>query len=532
MSTVMADFKNIINNKSQKDNHNKITFFLLFLCYYNIRMITNYVINMTDIKILMIENLITGQSTNFSPMKIDKCINYLKNQERLNDEMNTLFENISPVDRFVIKDGFPKPLGDIKENQLSTIDTGLVHLATKELEFADSGSDYVSLSLIKKAYEKFDDNVVLSVKGQELLNKYKLEPSQLTAFDANELMDNIKNNQQNLSVSYLTRKTNTFMLHSLPFFKPEGNSPLKGDYTVKDKVEILRSTNPELSCSTFKSGVPHLGRDFGGSDIGVIIASGTVKMASLTDMGTVTNTAGDRVSFGSQDLSQENIEKVFNNRVNGDGYNEVIVKNPSIAGIYINLDDLSYGKKEMVLAKEFDPEHLFQIAEHLKNMANDDHKPLPIFTIFNGEIRESTLNITALRQFLPEELKDDVKKYNNDNYRVKFSQEDMNKRKEWKSLTNDEFVAIAYHRGDVLTHEDIHHKGQENELTNLRKLEILDKHQNLFKGDLGNKKINDRRLDNMEEYLNVNLSSLDNLKHKKSVDYIPSYQHKHKNKIN
>lgn len=487
---------------------------------------------MTDIKMLMVENLITGQSTNFSPMTIDKCINYLKNQERLNNEMNNLFENISPVDRFVIKDGLPKPLGAIKENQLSVIDTGLVHLATKELEFADSGSDYVSLSLIRKAYEKFDDNVVLSVKGQELLNKYSLEPSQLTAFDTNELMDNIKNNQQNLSVSYLTRKTNTFMLHSLPSFKPEGNSPLKGDYTVKDKVEILRSTNPELSCSTFKSGLPHLGRDFGGTAIGVIIASGTVKMAASSDIGTVTNSSGERVSFGNQDVSQENIEKVFNNRINGEGYNEVIVSNPSIAGLYINLDDLEHGEKENVLAKKINPEHLFQIAQHLKNMASDDAKPLPIFTIYNGEIRESTLNITALRQFLPEELKDDVMKYNNENYREKLSQDDINKRKEWKSLTNAEFVAIAYHRGDILTHEDIHHKGQENELSNLRKLEILDKHQNVFKDDLGSKKTNDRRLDNMDEYLNVNLSALDNLKHQKSVDYIPTYQHKHKNKIN
>ena len=486
---------------------------------------------MTDIKILMIENLITGQSTNFSPMTIDKCINYLKNQERLNNEMNNLFENISPVDRFVIKDGFPKPFGAVKENQLSVIDTGLVHLATKEVEFADFGSDYVSLSLIKKAYQKFDDNVTLSYKGQELLNKYNLDPSQLTAFDANELMENIKNNQQNLSVSYLTRKTNTFMLHSLPSFKPTGNSPLKGDYTLKDKVEILRSTNPELSCSTFKSGNPHLGGDFGNTPIGVIISSGVVKMADSSDIGTVTNTLGERMAYGTQDVSQEHIEEVFNKRVNGESYNEVVVKNPSIAGLYINLDDLDRGNNDPLLAKEYDPEHLFQIAEHLKNMASDDSKSLPIFTIYKGEIRESTLNTTELKQFLPEALKEDVTKYDNDSYIEKLSQDDIKKRKEWRSLTNDEFIAVAYHRGDILTHEDLHHKGQENELSNLRKLEILDKHQNTFKAQLGDKKINDRRLDNIEECFNVNLSALDNLKHQKSVDYLPTYAHKNKNKI-
>lgn len=165
-------------------------------------------------------------------------------------------------------------------------------------------------------------------------------------------------------------------------------------------------------------------------------------------------------------------------------------------------------------------------------MASDDFKSLPIYTIYKGEIRESQLNITALNSFLPEALKGDVAKYNDDNYRENLTSEDIMKRKEWKSLTNDEFVAIAYHRGDSLNQKDLHHKGQEHELTNLRKLEILDKHQHSLKGDLATLKTKDRRLDNVEEYLNVNLSALDNLKHQKSVDYIPSYQHNHKNKIN
>jgi hypothetical protein len=487
---------------------------------------------MTDIKMLMIENLVTGQLTNFSPMTIDQSINQLKNQERLNNEISTLFDNISPTDRFVIQGSFQKPVDTIKELQLSSISTGLVALATQELEFANHGSDYVSLSLIKKAYDKFDDNVALSEKGQALLNKYNLQPSQLTAFDSDELMNNIKNSQQNLSVSYLTQKTNTFMIHALPSFKPEDNSPLSGVNSPQQKIEILRSVNPEISCSTFKSGITHVGQDFGGTGIGVIISSGMVKMASSSDMGSRVDSNGERSALGQSAVSQLEVEEVFNNRVSGEGYNEVIVKNPMIAGVYINLDNQEYDDQKRTFAQKLNPEHVFQIANHLKMMANDDFKSLPIYTIYKGEIRESQLNITALSRFLPEALKGDVAKYNDDKYRENLTSEDIMKRKEWKSLTNDEFVAIAYHRGDSLNHKDLHHKGQEHELTNLRKLEILDKHQHSLKGDLASLKINDRRLDNVEEYLNVNLSSLDNLNHQKSVDYIPSYQHKHKNKIN
>lgn len=487
---------------------------------------------MTDIKMLMIEDLVTGKLTNFSPMTIDQSINQLKNQERLNNEINNLFENISPADRFVIQGSFQKPLDAINEHQLSTISTGMVYLASKELEFADHGSDYVSLSLIKKAYDKFEDNVELSEKGHALLNKYNLQPSQLTAFDSDELMNNIKNSQENLSVSYLTQKTNTFMIHALPSFKPEENSPLSGINSPQQKIEILRSVNPEISCSTFKSGIPHLGKDFGGTGIGVIISSGMVKMASSSDMGSRVDANGERSSIGHSAVSQSEVEEVFNNRVSGEGYNEVIVQNPVIAGVYINLDNQEYDDQKRIFAQKLNPEHLFQIAKHLKTMASDDFKSLPIYTIYKGEIRESQLNITALNSFLPEALKGDVAKYNDDNYRENLTSEDIMKRKEWKSLTNDEFVAIAYHRGDSLNQKDLHHKGQEHELTNLRKLEILDKHQHSLKGDLATLKTKDRRLDNLEEYLNVNLSALDNLKHQKSIDYIPSYQHKHKNKIN
>lgn len=487
---------------------------------------------MTDIKMLMIEDLVTGKLTNFSPMTIDQSINQLKNQERLNKEIHNLFDNISPTDRFVIQGTFQNPVNTIKEHQLSAISTGLVALATQEIEFADHGSDYVSLSVIKKAYAKFEDNVALSEKGQALLNKYNLQPSQLTAFDSDELMNNIKNSQQNLSVSYLTQKTNTFMIHALPSFKPEENSPLNGINSPQQKIEILRSVNPEISCSTFKTGIPHLGKDFGCTSIGVIISSGMVKMASSSDMGSRVDANGERSSIGHSAVSQSEVEEVFNNRVSGEGYNEVIVQNPVIAGVYINLDNQEYDDQKRTFAQKLNPEHLFQIAKHLKTMASDDFKSLPIYTIYKGEIRESQLNITALNSFLPEALKGDVAKYNDDNYRENLTSEDIMKRKEWKSLTNDEFVAIAYHRGDSLNQKDLHNKGQEHELTNLRKLEILDKHQHSLKGDLATLKTKDRRLDNVEEYLNVNLSALDNLKHQKSVDYIPSYQHNHKNKIN
>lgn len=461
-------------------------------------------LKMTEMKMLMIENIVTGQRSNFSAMTLNSSMNYIKNQEKINESITSLFDNISPSDRYVFNDSLSKDVENIQAMQLSAINTGLVHLAMETPEFSNYGSDYVNLSIIKKAYDKFDDSVMLSEEGNKLLQKYNLEPSQLNAFDSDELLDSLKDNQKNLSVHYLTNKTNTFMVHSISGFKPDANSPIQGDITHLTKVELLRSVNPEISCSTFVSGVNHENVDFGYSTLGVIISGGSVLFASGGDAGTKVDANGKRYNYNSQ-IEQSEIEQIFKDRDYG-GLNEIVVKKPQIAGAYLNLDARKENERGFNITQSISPNNLISSISMLNTMTKDTEKPLPQLVVYKGQLREVSFDIEKIKEF-------------------KESLESPS----WHKLSDKEFLDKFATIGEPLTHKKLSELGESNDLSNSRKLELLDKNENSLRGNIISNKVAEIRGKTSQDEINMNFSVFDNLNYQKTKSYLPDYAHKFKN---
>lgn len=455
-------------------------------------------------KMLMIENIVTGQRSNFSTMSLNSSMNYIKNQEKINESISSLFDNISPTDRYVFNDSLFKGSDNVQSMQLSAIHTGLVNLAIQNPDFANYGSDYVNLNIIKKAYDKFDDNVILSEEGNNLLKKYNLEPSQLNAFDSDELLDSLKNNQKNLSVHYLTNKTNTFMVHSISGFKPDANSPIQGDIGHLTKVELLRSVSPEISCSTFVSGVRHENVDFGYSTLGVIVSGGSVLFASGGDAGTKVDSNGERYNYDSQ-IEQSDIEQVLKDRDYG-GLNEIVVKKPQIAGAYLNLDARKENERGFNITQSVSANNLISSINMLKTMTQDTEKPLPQLVVYKGELREVSFDVDKIKEF-------------------KESLESSS----WYNLSDKEFLTKFATLGEPLTHKKLSELGETNDLSNSRKLEILDKNENSLRGNIISRKVAELREKTSDDEINMNFSVFDNLNYQKTKAYLPDYAHKIKN---
>lgn len=440
-------------------------------------------------RMLMIQDTL-GNRTNFSTIKDNECEIYIKTQQKLSERIDTLFDNISAAESFVLLETPVYLKQNTSAQLLSTLSTGLSNLANRQGDFLHVGSDFVDLNILKAGYQKFGANAILTNEATTLLTKYNLQIEQLDSFDTDELFENLKNTQRNVSVNYLTEKTNTFILHSIPHFRPEANSPLAGNITNQQKIEILRSSNPELCASSFQNGTKHLSNDFGHTKIGVILSDGIVKHASKTDFGSTVDSHGMRSNSHSFENQQDVIEDVIKSRTNDTGYNEIIVAKPDIAGVYINLDCLpKNGDSEMFLNKEFEPLSLVEVFKNLHHMAKNSEKDLPILTIHNGEIRETRLSKSFLSEYLPENPKFQSC-YDIEEYGTSAERHDYDKKKEkWKLLSNDEILQKAFICSEPLSYSDLRQMGIDNRLSDTHKLELLEKNAPIMKGGLAQHKI-------------------------------------------
>lgn len=165
------------------------------------------------------------------------------------------------------------------------------------------------------------------------------------------------------SVENLMHEHNCFFIHSIAHeggFKPsENNKNVSGDLDFVSQAEIVAGIRPEISASTIrpdtKDGI------FGGGRNGIFLKGGRVLAGQVGDMGSVageglkrngltgteveeikkaisrpdepTNLSGDDY-YATDYLGQRALEK----RVGG--YNELVVQDPEVAGIYVTSDSL------------------------------------------------------------------------------------------------------------------------------------------------------------------------------------------------
>lgn len=142
--------------------------------------------------------------------------------------------------------------------------------------------------------------------------------------------------RQQKTVENSLLRNDVFILHTLTTYEPlrhNANSPIKETATLEDDLDIALSLEPSLSTSSVGRGhTKELFQERFGN-IGVVIGGGDIKFAHQGDAGTVVGSDGKRRA-GSRPApaSVAHVDEVLSNKTGG--YNEVVVENPKIFGIF------------------------------------------------------------------------------------------------------------------------------------------------------------------------------------------------------
>lgn len=138
--------------------------------------------------------------------------------------------------------------------------------------------------------------------------------------------------QQQKSVENSIIRNNVFILHTLTThetLRHNVNSPVSGEASLEDDLDIMLSLEPSLSTSSVGPGKRKdlFQENFG--NLGIIIGCGEIHSADRCDVGTVPAGIGERTREGS---SLGEIDEVLNDKEGG--YNEIVVDNPKIFGMF------------------------------------------------------------------------------------------------------------------------------------------------------------------------------------------------------
>jgi hypothetical protein len=139
------------------------------------------------------------------------------------------------------------------------------------------------------------------------------------------------------SVEQALIRNNAFLVHTLTTheeLRHNTNSNIIGRATLEDDIDLLLSLEPSISTSSVTPGVKTslFQEEFG--NIGVILGGGDIEGATHTDAGSISTGIKRRRIIGENDVSVEKIDEVIGQRKDGDGYNEIVVNNPKVFGMF------------------------------------------------------------------------------------------------------------------------------------------------------------------------------------------------------
>lgn len=177
--------------------------------------------------------------------------------------------------------------------------------------------------------------------------------------------------------------TQHYFIHALPYRYLGSQCPLIDGHSMIDRIKVLRWLSPTICASSFPEKQPHLGKDYQNALFGVILGQGEIEGASVQDLGLTANFKGER-GF-PQGQVKEDILNVINSRTSSSDYNDLVVSNPQVAGVYFNADG---GQNFQLPAAH----HLLQLLGRLEALApfTDEASKemlLPMFIILNGQAR-------------------------------------------------------------------------------------------------------------------------------------------------
>lgn len=142
------------------------------------------------------------------------------------------------------------------------------------------------------------------------------------------------------SVEQTMLRNDAFIVHTFLLdekLRHNDNSNISKKATLSDDIDMLLSLEPSISSSSV---VPGVKQGLWGERIGVVLGGGDIMGVAQTDDGTLTG--GIKYRNGTISSSQEIDEKVSDKSERG--YNEIVVNNPKVFGLFQNVKIDESGK--------------------------------------------------------------------------------------------------------------------------------------------------------------------------------------------
>lgn len=161
-----------------------------------------------------------------------------------------------------------------------------------------------------------------------------------TQWDENKRLELIKEEDRR-DVSKLAEEHGVFFCHDIvdAEWKPSANNNAINtkELDFNNQLDILHGLDPTISVSTLHEGSKQ--RTFGKGSWGVFLSGGRVLGGEKSDAGSVAYGLRDRRFCSTRSMTTESIEDAICGREDSSSYNELVVENPEIAGVYVKWDD-------------------------------------------------------------------------------------------------------------------------------------------------------------------------------------------------
>lgn len=268
-------------------------------------------------------------------------------------------------------EGMAKQIADMKSSlwsyalsyfQIRKLEEGLVQETVKKEALE---SDYAAL-------HELVENMVRTNTAKSRLDQFYAGQREKKSAYEKEL--------QAKDVGNIMDRYDAVVVHAIhPTFDPTANSLLEKGVPWQTKLKIIFALEPTLSCSTV---IPGDGYENMWARMGVVLKKGMVSQASSQDAGTLATGLKSRSGWSeSRDIEKE-IDQAITQR-DKHGYNELVVENPGVGGLYACLDPLPPSLMKFDLVSDKD----------LQGVAQE--MGMPLYGLLKGEVYRTRYNSTT-----------------------------------------------------------------------------------------------------------------------------------------
>lgn len=148
------------------------------------------------------------------------------------------------------------------------------------------------------------------------------------------------------SVEQALVRNKAFLVHTLTThekLRHNANSNITNRATFEDDIDLLLSLEPSISTSSITPGIKTSLFQEEFSNMGVILGGGDIEGASSCDADSKSTGIKRRRIIGDRGVSVDKIDETIGQRT-GSGYNEIVVNNPKVFGVFKSVEIDESGK--------------------------------------------------------------------------------------------------------------------------------------------------------------------------------------------